>query len=184
MYAHNTVAVTAVPRDTFVNARSVPAWSVHVTAEQIQGARVVDDDCAHRADPHELRIRHGAGYEQRSPSYSFAQRPVVARLNPGGFETERRTPEYTNDSKQFNQPHVNKYPQGGNRANNHPPMVSSRNLRLATGLAGGSQPPLGGRTHTQQSAPAGNRNASAGNLSLANRGIMLNSKLAGSSGRR
>ncbi|MGC2507181.1 MAG: hypothetical protein WA369_11010, partial [Candidatus Acidiferrales bacterium] len=54
------------------------------------------------------------------PSYSFAERPVVARLNPA-VETQRRTPEFTNDSREFNQPQAAR-----TNGNNNPPANNVR----------------------------------------------------------
>ena len=95
-YAHNTVAVTAVPRDTFVNARSVGRASVRVTGEQIQGARVVDN--APIAPTRTSYISATAKVTNARPAVGFAQRPVVAKLNPA---VSRPAPVYTNDSRQF-----------------------------------------------------------------------------------
>jgi hypothetical protein len=101
MYANNTRAITAVSRDTFVNARPVASAVVHVNAEQIRSARVVDS--APIAPTRASYVSATARVSTAKPAFSFAQRPVVARLNPA-VETERRTPEYTNDSRPFNQP--------------------------------------------------------------------------------
>jgi hypothetical protein len=65
------------------------------------------------------------------PSYSFAQRPVVARLNPA-VETQRRTPQFTNESREFNQPqnarvNNNVNPQPNPRVgNNNPPPANNQ----------------------------------------------------------
>ena len=116
-YANNTRAVTAVSRDTFVNARPVSGAIVRVNADQIRSARVVDS--APIAPTRTSYVSATARVATAKPSYSFAQRPVVARLNPA-VETQRRTPEYTNDSKPFNQPHVNNNPPpASNQTNNH-----------------------------------------------------------------
>ncbi len=117
MYANNARAVTAVSRDTFVNARPVAGGLVHINADQIRGARVVDS--APLAPTRESYVSATARVSTAKPSYSFAQRPVVARLNPA-VETQRRTPEYTNDSKQFNQP------QASDNSNHSPPANNVR----------------------------------------------------------
>jgi len=115
MYASNTRAVTAVSRDTFVNARPVSGAVVHVNADQIRSARVVDS--APIAPTRTSYVSATARVSTAKPSYSFAQRPVVARLNPA-VETQRRTPEYTNDSKPFNQPRANNTPPPANNQTN------------------------------------------------------------------
>lgn len=112
MYANNERAVTAVSRDTFVNARPVSSAVVHVNADQIRGARV--GDSAPIAPTRASYVSATARVSTAKPSYSFAQRPVVARLNPA-VETQRRTPEYTNDSREFNQPRVNNNPPPANK---------------------------------------------------------------------
>jgi len=147
MYASNTRAVTAVSRDTFVNARPVSGAVVHVNADQIRSARVVDS--APIAPTRTSYVSATARVSTAKPSYSFAQRPVVARLNPA-VETQRRTPEYTNDSKPFNQP----------RANNTPPPANSQTNNQQQSRDGFRPftPPSGSnnRTTTQPD----NRNAS------------------------
>jgi hypothetical protein len=112
-YANNERAVTAVSRDTFVNARPVSGAVVHVNADQIRTARVADS--APIAPTRTSYVSAAARLSTAKPSYSFAQRPVVARLNPA-VETQRQVPEYTNDSREFNQPH----------ANNNPPPASNQ----------------------------------------------------------
>lgn len=113
-YANNERAVTAVSRDTFVNARPVDRAIVRVNADQIRGARVADS--APIAPTRTSYVSATARVATAKPSYSFAQHPVVARLNPA-VETQRRTPEFTNDSKPFNKPP---------RVNNNPPPASNQ----------------------------------------------------------
>lgn len=119
-YANNVRAVTAVSRDTFVNARPVSGAVVHVNADQIRGARVVDS--APIAPTRTSYMSATARVATAKPSYSFAQRPVVARLNPA-VETQRRTPEYTNDSREFNQPRATNSapPPANNQTNGQQP---------------------------------------------------------------
>jgi hypothetical protein len=74
---------------------------------------------------------------------------VVARLNPA-VETERRTPEYTNDSKPFNQPRV---------SNNNPPPANNQTgnqQESRDGFRPFTPPGSNNRTTTQPD----NRNAS------------------------
>jgi len=173
-YAHNTVAVTAVSRDTFVNARSVGRASVRVTGEQIQGARVVDN--APIAPTRTSYISATAKVTNARPAVGFAQRPVVAKLNPA---VSRPAPVYTNDSRQFKQQGTQQgAPQGGNRAtqpsNNgfrpFQPPAGSTNAQAPAGNKNGNAnntQAFGGNknatTNNNNQAPAGNKNASAGN---------------------
>ncbi|MFZ0980206.1 MAG: DUF6600 domain-containing protein [Candidatus Acidiferrales bacterium] len=141
MYGNNERAITAVSRDTFVNARPVSGAVVHVNADQIRGAHSVDS--APIAPTRTSYVSATARVATAKPSYSFAQRPVVARLNPA-VETQRRTPEFTNDSKPFNQPHVNNNPPAANKQTNNQ-QQSSNGFRPFT-------PPGGSNNHTQGQA--------------------------------
>ena len=90
-YARNQVAVTAVSRDTFVNARPVGGATVRVSAEQIQSARVVDS--APLAPTRASYVSATAKASNARPKVAFSQRPVVARLTPA---VSRPTPQPTN----------------------------------------------------------------------------------------
>jgi hypothetical protein len=79
-YARNETAVTAVSRDTFVNARPVAAARVRVSAEQIQSARAVES-APIRPTPASY-VSATAKVSTSQPAVPFSQRPVVARLNP------------------------------------------------------------------------------------------------------
>jgi hypothetical protein len=100
-YARNASAVTAVSRETFVNARPVSGTSVHFTAEQIQSARVVDSSPI--APTRSSYVSSTARVSSAKPAVPFAERAVVARLNPA-VSVDRRVPQFTNDSRPFNQP--------------------------------------------------------------------------------
>ncbi|HEY6444782.1 MAG TPA: DUF6600 domain-containing protein [Candidatus Acidoferrales bacterium] len=93
-YAHNNVAVTAVSRDTFVNARPVSRASVRVTQDQIQRARVVESTPV--APVRTSYIGANAKISTARPATGFAQRPVVARMTPA---VSRPTPAYTNQGR-------------------------------------------------------------------------------------
>jgi Family of unknown function (DUF6600) len=128
MYANNERAVTAVSRDTFVNARAVDRASVRVNADQIRGARVADSGPI--APGRTSYMSATARVSTARPSYSFAQRPVVARLNPA-VETQRRTPQYTNESREFNRPQNTRVNENGNtqqnpRVTNNPPPANNQ----------------------------------------------------------
>jgi len=96
-YARNAAAVTAVSRDTFVNARPVAAAAVRVTPQQIQNVRPIDT--APIAPTRTSYVAANAKVATARPSVPFAQRPIVARLNPAASR-----PVYTNDSREFNSP--------------------------------------------------------------------------------
>jgi len=115
MYANNARAVTVVSRDTFVNARPVAGGGVRVNEDQIRGARVVDS--APIAPTRTSYVSANARVSTARPSYSLAQRPVVARLNPA-VETQHHTPVFTNDSTEFNHPNQNANPPANNTRTN------------------------------------------------------------------
>lgn len=79
-YASNRVAVTAVSRDTFVNARPVAAARVNVSVEQIQNARAVETRPI--APTRTSYVASTARVSNARPKVAFEQRPVVARLTP------------------------------------------------------------------------------------------------------
>ena len=104
-YAHNNVAVTAVSRETFVNARPVAAASVRVTSQQLESARVLES--APMAPIRTSRISSEAKPAMARPAVAFSQRPVVARLAPPNpVRNERPQPEMngTRPSNQGAQP--------------------------------------------------------------------------------
>jgi hypothetical protein len=100
-YENNTRAITAVSKETFVNARPVQASSVRISDEQIKNVRVVES--APMAPTRASYVSSTARVTTAKPSVPLAQRPVVARLTPA-TPVNRRIPQYTNDSKQFSQP--------------------------------------------------------------------------------
>lgn len=100
-YAHNQVAVTAVSRDTFVNARPVARANVRVTAEQLQNVRVAQ--AAPIAPERTSRVSAEARPASAKPAVPFTQRPVTARLSPPSPIRNERPQVYTNDSRPFNQ---------------------------------------------------------------------------------
>jgi len=115
-YANNERAITAVSRDTFVNARPVANAAVRVNADQIRTARVVDS--APIAPTRMSYVSATARVSTAKPAVPFSQRPVVARLNPA-TPVPRQTPQFTNDSRPFNQPQ-------NSRASNNPPPATSQ----------------------------------------------------------
>lgn len=130
-YAHNNVAVTAVSRDTFVNARPVGHATVRVTQDQIQRARVVDS--APVAPTRTSYVSSTAKISTARPATSFAQRPVVARMTPA---VSRPTPAYTNQGR-FNGAQPATHP-------NNPPQQSREGFRPFTPPGNNSQQPARG----------------------------------------
>jgi hypothetical protein len=100
-YARNAAAVTAVSRDTFVNARPVAAASVRVTAEQMQNVRPVDSRPI--APTRTSYVSSTAKVASAKPSVPLQNRPIVARLTPA---TSRNSHVYTNESNEFNHPNA------------------------------------------------------------------------------
>ncbi|MGH9757311.1 MAG: DUF6600 domain-containing protein, partial [Candidatus Acidiferrales bacterium] len=98
-YANDTRAVTAVPRDTFVNARPVSGTSVRVTTDQLRSVRPLDT--VPLAPTRTSYLSSTAKPVNARPVVPFAQRPVVARLNPAASINRTRPVEITNDSKPF-----------------------------------------------------------------------------------
>jgi hypothetical protein len=121
-YAHNNVAVTAVSRDTFVNARPVSRGIVRVTPDQIQRARV--EESTPVAPVRASYTGANAKISNARPGTSFAQRPVVARLTPA---VSRPAPVYTNQGRPGNQGQFN-------RGANSPAFNNNR------GQSNGAQP--------------------------------------------
>jgi uncharacterized protein DUF6600 len=89
-------AVTAVSRETFVNARPVAKESIHVTSEEIRSARVVDSTPL--APSRTSYVASTARVASAKPTFSFQQKAVVAKLPPRA-PAEQGT--YTNDSREF-----------------------------------------------------------------------------------
>lgn len=155
-YANNERAITAVSRDTFVNARPIAREAVHINADQIRNARVVDT--APIAPTRASYVSATARVATAKPAYSFAQRPVVARLNPA-VAVQRRTPVYTNDSRPFNQEQnarVNNNVQPNTRvSNNNPP---ANNQQPSNNGFRPFQPPAG--SNNRPTTQSNNGNAS------------------------
>jgi hypothetical protein len=117
-YARNTTAVTAVSRETFVNARPVSAAAVRVTPDQIERVRTVES--APIAPTRTSYISSNARVATAKPTVPLAQRPVVARLAPA---VSRRAPVYTNESREFNR-------QPSNQPNQNAPLNNDPNEKV------------------------------------------------------
>lgn len=157
MYAGNQRAVTAVSRDTFVNARAVDRDTVRVDADQIRAARVVDS--APLAPTRSSYVSATARVSTARPAYSFAQRPVVARMNPAVETQQRRAPQYTNDSREFNQPRT---------VSNTPPPAGNQN-QSNNGFRSFTPPP---NSNNRDTAQPDNRNSSNQDRAYDNRPAM------------
>jgi hypothetical protein len=140
-YAHNNVAVTAVSRDTFVNARPVAAAAVRVTPDQLASARVVESTPI--APLRTSRISSEARPSTARPAVAFSQRPVVARLAPPTPLKNERTPQFTNDSRPFNR--ESQAP----RTNNPAPPPTQEGFKPFTPPAGQQN---NSQNHTDQQA--------------------------------
>jgi hypothetical protein len=136
-YAHNQTAVTAVSRETFVNARPVSGATVRVSAEQIQSARAVETSPI--APTRSSYVSSTAHVSTNRPAVPFAQRAVVARLNPavsrpvvqpaaksnGQFGHNQGNPQYnsrggSNNVSNSQQPARGNTPPPANTSNNPP----------------------------------------------------------------
>jgi hypothetical protein len=120
-YARNQVAVTAVSRDTFVNARPVVGARVSVSAEQIQNARAVETRPI--APTRTSYVSSTAHVSNARPKVAFEQRPVVARLTPAVSRPAPQQPnrpgfQNFNNSSRVNRPLADTTANGGNNAPN------------------------------------------------------------------
>jgi uncharacterized protein DUF6600 len=113
-YARNERAVTAVSRETFVNARPVSTASVRVTEQQIRNVRPVDS--APIAPVRASYVSSTAKPSQNRPVVPFEQRAVVARLNPTvSRPVQQQGQQRGNQNRPFGQQQNNQQanPQGG-----------------------------------------------------------------------
>jgi hypothetical protein len=79
-YADNARAVTAVPKDAFVNARPVGVAAVSVTPEQLVSAKV--DDTHALAPTRASYVASNAKAATAKPPVSFTERKFASKLNP------------------------------------------------------------------------------------------------------
>jgi hypothetical protein len=98
-YAGNAHAVTAVTRDTFVNARPVAKESVHINDTQIKDVRVVSN--AAISPTRGSYISATAKVSSARPAVPFANRPVVANLTPRVPIQTQRPPATNNGFRSF-----------------------------------------------------------------------------------
>jgi len=132
MYAKNAGAVTAVSKETFVNARPVSGAAVRVTSEQIQRARVVES--APVAPTRASYISSAARPAATKPAVPIAQRPVVVRLTPSE-EAQRGTQQnYPTNPPPFRQtpgaqPNRPFHPPQGSTSTTPPPSAERPAMR-------------------------------------------------------
>ena len=84
MHQNNVNAVTAVSRDTFVNARPVAAAAVHVNAQQLQAAQVQHN---FNVAPVQKSIVGAAPAATVRPPQAVMQRQVVVKQTPAALRT-------------------------------------------------------------------------------------------------
>jgi Family of unknown function (DUF6600) len=101
-YAHTATTVTAVSRETFVNARPVGSAAVRVSSEQVQRARVTSS--ATLQPTRTSYIAANAQAARARPPIPFSQRSTVVRLNPNASINARPTPPRTSSSRIPNPP--------------------------------------------------------------------------------
>ena len=153
-YARNQVAVTAVSRDTFVNARPVVSARVNISAEQIQNARAVDTRPI--APTRTSYVSSTARVSNARPKVAFEQRPVVARLTPAVSRPAPQQPNRPGFQNFGNSSRVNRPPagMGANGTNNGPasnPNVSHVNTpQNGSNADRGGNPPNGAVNNGQQ----------------------------------
>ena len=129
-YANNVGAVTAVSKETFVNARPVGGAAVRVTSEQIQRARVVES--APVAPSRTSYISSTATPAAAKPGVPIAQRPVVVRLTPSPetqHGAEPSTPSNPTTFRQGAQPPRAFHPPQGSMNNTPPPSAERPTMR-------------------------------------------------------
>ena len=151
-YARNTAAVTAVSRETFVGARSVGGASVRVTSEQIQQAHVVESSPI--APTRASYVSATARVSTARPAVPFAQRAVVARLNPAA-PVDRRAPVPSNVNRGAAQQQGFQQftPRGGNNNVQPTPPPTGGNNNRGNSISTNENPQV-----NQPSTPRGGNN--------------------------
>jgi hypothetical protein len=161
-YGRDERAVTAVQRDTFINARQVSQGQIRVNANEIARVRVADSTPI--APTRTSYISAKARISTARPSVPIARRPVVVRLSPAVANPNRGGAVYTNDSREFNQPTAPRgatpqaHPAPGQNAK--PQQQPSREgfHPFTPPAAGEHQPPQVERNQNQQAQPQGRVN--------------------------
>jgi len=163
-YARNDRAVTAVSRDTFVNARPVSTARVRVPIDRMQVARSVDN--APIAPTRTSYVSSTAKVVDTKPAVPFTQRSVVARLTPKAerpvVQPSQNRPGYQPFGNQGNQGNrgsdrnVDRSNRGGNVQGNvqQPPPQQGQQQPIQRGNVPPPNPPSG--NVQQQGQPQGN----------------------------
>jgi hypothetical protein len=124
-YAGNVHAVTAVSRDTFVNARPVSGVAVHISDEQFHDVRVVSNTPI--APTRSSYVAANAKVATARPAVPFSQRPVVANLTPRVAVQSQHAPQSNGPA---NASGFRSF--GGDQNNNHPQIPQTHNEAPAT----------------------------------------------------
>ncbi|MGC1200243.1 MAG: DUF6600 domain-containing protein [Candidatus Acidiferrales bacterium] len=154
-YEKNATAVTAVSRDTFINARPVGRESVRVTSDQLSGAHVVENTPL--APTQHSYVSSEVKAATARPKVAFEQRAMVARLSPA-VPVSRQQQAFTNDSRPFNQE-----PAPAVRAETETQAHVNANVapsKTVNGQNAAAPPPARDNFDNNRNQPAGtNRNA-------------------------
>jgi hypothetical protein len=173
-YARNQVAVTAVSRDTFVNARPVVSARVNVSAEQIQNAHAVD--ARPIAPTRTSYVASTARVSNARPKVAFEQRPVVARLTPAVSRPAPQQPnrpgfQNFNNTSRVRQAPVGNAANGANNAPNGSNVDRNNNTPANNGnFNRGNNAPNGSNADRGANAPNGAANNNPPSGTNADRG--------------
>ncbi len=168
-YARNDRAVTAVSRDTFVNARPVVGATMRVSAQQIQGARVVETSPI--APTRSSYVSSTAHVSTNRPAVPFAQRSVVARLKPTVSRPDVKPS--SNRNGQFGQGQTNQQnnSRGNNNLNNGQPAARGNNPPPANNGVNGQPPARGNNPPPANNGVNGQPPVRGNNPPPANNGV-------------
>ncbi len=95
-YEHNAAAVTAVSRETFVNARPVQQATVKINETQLASARVVDAAPLQPTRSSYVASNAKPAARTAQPPFPFNQRKVVAKLPPPMPQESHNAPHVVN----------------------------------------------------------------------------------------
>ena len=93
-YADNPRAVTAIPKDAFVNARPAAAAAVSFTSKDLSTAKV--EDTHPLAPTRASYVASNARVASNKPPVSFSDRKFVAKMNPPAPANHQTAPHPTN----------------------------------------------------------------------------------------
>lgn len=95
-YEKNEAAVTAVSRETFVNARPVAHANIRITETQLANARVTDAGPLQPTRASYVAANARPAPKSAQPAVPFAERKVVAKLPPPMPAASHATPRVVN----------------------------------------------------------------------------------------